>query len=175
MIHARLTAIYEDLLFPADAIVLGQNAADFQSRVSQCNETANSLASFLVECPSIDSVYYPNLVSTSDLYERYRRQHGGYGYLLSILFKEPESAVLFYNILDICKGPSIGANFSLALPYAQLVHYFELDWAESQGVGKHIVRLSVGLESHAELLDRITAALREVARYEEAHIEAIDL
>lgn len=57
------------------------------------------------------------------------------------------------------KGPSIGTNFSLALPYAQLSHVFDLDWAESQGIPKHIVRLSVGLESEDELVKCVSRAL----------------
>lgn len=74
--------------------------------------------------------------------------------------------MVFYDNLDICKGPNLGANFSLALPYAQLSHVHELDWAESQGVPKHIVRISVGLETEAVLVDRVRDALKEVQRHE---------
>lgn len=120
----------------------------------------------IANCPSVQSIYYPKLVSTAHLYERYRRANGGYGFLFSILFHKPASAVVFYDNLDICKGPNLGANFSLALPYAQLSHVHELDWAESQGLPKHIVRISVGLETEAVLVDRVRDALKEVQRHE---------
>jgi cystathionine gamma-synthase len=105
-------------------------------------------------------------MSTAHLYERYRRPNGGHGYLLSFLFRNPVSAVVFYDSLDICKGPNVGTNFSLALPYAQLSHALELDWAESQGVPRHIVRISVGLELEELLIARIDDALLEVEKFE---------
>jgi cystathionine gamma-synthase len=158
--------MYEDLLFPGDAMVLERNSATFSLRVRQCSATALALVQLLTKCPFVQTVYYPKVVPTAPLYERYRRPDGGYGYLLSILFSKPASAVVFYNSLDICKGPNVGTNFSLALPYAQLSHVHELDWAESQGVPKHIVRISVGLEAEETLIARIKDALQEVQRHE---------
>ncbi|KAE8331388.1 pyridoxal phosphate-dependent transferase [Aspergillus sergii] len=167
LIHSRLTASYEDLVFPLDAMVLAENSMDFPERVLKCNANAQVFAQMLAGCPSIDTVYYPSMTSTSHLYERYRRKGGGNGFLLSILFRNPSSAVEFYNKLDICKGPSLGTNFSLAIPYAQLAHVHELDWAESKGVPKHIVRISAGLESEVELVNRIREALLAVEQHEQ--------
>ncbi|CAG8066209.1 unnamed protein product [Penicillium salamii] len=161
-IHDRLTAGYEDILFTADAMILAQNSRDLKERVLKCNANALDLANFLAKCPSIDSVYYPTMVPTTRFYEQFRRPTGGYGYLLSVLFKDPDTAVQFYNTLDVRKGPNIGTNFTLVLPYAQLAHYYDCEWAESYGVAKHIVRISVGLESQADLVDRITQALSKV-------------
>lgn len=96
--------------------------------------------------PSVESVNYPALVPTRHLNERYRRRNGGYGYIPSIIFHDVQAAVTFYDTLDVCKGTSIGANFTLAFPYAQLVHFRELGLAEANGVPPHIVRISVGVE-----------------------------
>ncbi|KAL4734944.1 putative cystathionine gamma-synthase [Aspergillus similis] len=167
-LHQKLSSTYQDNLFPADAIVLAHNSTTFPSRVRQCNKTAQALASHIVTHPSIQSVFHPSLpsMSTAHLYERYRRPNGGYGYILSFLFRNSASAVVFYNNLDICKGPSVGTNFSLALPYAQLSHALELDWAESQGLPRHIMRITVGLEPEELLIGRIDDALLEVERFE---------
>jgi cystathionine gamma-synthase len=40
-----------------------------------------------------------------------------------------------------------------------LAHYTELDWAESCGVSRYLIRLSVGLEEPEELWQRIEKAL----------------
>ncbi|KAL4758349.1 pyridoxal phosphate-dependent transferase [Aspergillus foveolatus] len=167
-LHQKLSSTYQDNLFPADAILLAHNSTTFPSRVRQCNKTALALASHIVTHPSIQSVFHPSLPSlpTAYLYERYRRSNGGHGYLLSFLFRNPASAVVFYDCLDICKGPNVGTNFSLALPYAQLSHALELDWAESQGVPRHIMRISVGLEPEELLIGRIDDALLEVEKFE---------
>ncbi|KAJ5112957.1 hypothetical protein N7456_001491 [Penicillium angulare] len=162
-VHAKLTATYEDLLFPTEALVLAENSRDFQVRVRKSSANAQTLATFLSSHPSIESVLYPSLIPTRELYDRYRRKDGGYGYVLSLLFREPDDAIRFYDKLDMCKGPSIGTNFSLAIPYAQLAHVFDLDWAESQGIPKHIVRLSVGLESEDDLVKCVSRALEGLA------------
>ncbi|RDW90302.1 uncharacterized protein DSM5745_02077 [Aspergillus mulundensis] len=159
-LHAKLSAIYEDNLFPGDAAVLASNSRDFDARVRVCNSNALALATFLTTQPAIASVLYPPFLPTGNLYERYRRVDGGYGYVLSVVFKDPKEAVQFYDRLDMCKGPSVGTNFSLALPYAQLAHVFELDWAEEQGIPRHIVRFSVGLEREADLIECVERALR---------------
>lgn len=158
-IHTYLQGHFEDLLFPADAVVLSENCIDYPERVKRCSATARAIAHFLAAHPSIDYVNYPTLVPSREEYERYRRDGEGYGYLLSIVFREPDFAVRFFDALDIWKGPSIGTNSSIALPYSVLAHWEEQDWAAEYGVPKHIVRLSVGLESEAWLRDRVTEAL----------------
>lgn len=158
-LYTTLSGDYEDLVFPLDASVLLQNCLNFQSRVKRANSNALAIVNYLQTQELISHVNYPTTVATKDLYEEYRRPTGGYGYLLSIVFKNPENAIQFYNTIDLCKGPSCGTNFTLVLPYSQVSHAFELDWAESQGMSKHIVRISVGLEGRDALIDKLDRAL----------------
>ena len=65
----------------------------------------------------------------------------------------------FYDALRVCKGPSLGTNFTLVCPYTLLAHYDELDWAESCGVPRHLIRVSAGLEDSADLVTRFEEAL----------------
>ena len=53
----------------------------------------------------------------------------------------------FFDALAVAKGPSLGTNFTLACPYTLLAHYLETEWAETFGVEKELVRVSVGLEN----------------------------
>ncbi|KAI2787834.1 putative cystathionine gamma-synthase [Penicillium oxalicum] len=161
-IHSALVDDFEDILFPLDAEVLAQNSADFEHRILRSNRNAMAIATLMSLHPSVERIYYPKMASSAALFEKYRRDTGGYGFLLSILFRRPSSAVCFYDALDVCKGPSIGTNFTLAVPYTQLAHFKEMDWAESCGVSKCIVRISVGLENEEQLLDRIRNALQVV-------------
>jgi len=153
-------------MFPLDAKVLLRNCLDFRSRVEQASSNALAIANFLKTHPSISRVNYPTMVASAGLYERYRRCSGGYGSLISLVFRNPQSAVRFYDKIDLCKGPSFGTNFTLVLPYSQLAHAFELDWAESQGMPKHIIRISVGLEDESILIRKIDQALEEVEGFE---------
>jgi cystathionine gamma-synthase len=165
-LHAKLSSTYEDLMFPLDAKVLLRNCLDFRSRVQQASSSALAIANFLKTHHSISRVNYPTMVASAALYERYRRPGGGYGSLISLVFRNPQSAVQFYDKIDLCKGPSFGTNFTLVLPYSQLAHAFELDWAESQGMPKHIIRISVGLEDESILIRKFDQALEEVEAFE---------
>ncbi|GMF89834.1 unnamed protein product [Aspergillus oryzae] len=155
-----LTALYEDTYFPLEAMVMSQNASDFEERVKQCSASALTIANLLAKHPSVAQLYYPSLVPSRQFYDQVRRKNGGYGYLLSIVFHKPETAMRFYDVLDLCKGPSVGTNFSLAIPYSLLAHFREQDWAESEGgIDRHMVRISVGLEREEDLIARIQDAL----------------
>ena len=67
----------------------------------------------------------------------------------------------FYNALKVCKGPSLGTNFTLACPYVLLAHYNELDWAAKCGLPAHLIRVSVGLEDTKDLWRRFEKALKD--------------
>jgi cystathionine gamma-synthase len=57
--------------------------------------------------------------------------------------------------MAFCKGPSLGTVFTLADPFTLLAHFGELDWAESCGVSRHLIRLSTGLEDPEDLWQRL--------------------
>ncbi|RCI13380.1 hypothetical protein L249_0307 [Ophiocordyceps polyrhachis-furcata BCC 54312] len=161
-LRAKLNKVHhQHLIFPLDADVLLHNSLDFRARVRKANSNALAMATFLTSRDSIANVNYPTMVPSRSLYERYRRPDGGYGSLISFVFREAETAVRFYDVVHLCKGPSFGANFTLVLPYSQIAHASELDWAESQGVAKHIIRISVGLEDESVLMGKLGLALKE--------------
>jgi cystathionine gamma-synthase len=64
-----------------------------------------------------------------------------------------------YDALELCKGPNLGPEFTLASPYTMLAHYFELDWAEACGVSPNLLRLSVGNEEGALIIGALARAL----------------
>lgn len=162
-LHARLTEAhrkhYENLLWHEDAAILLENAQDFLPRMAQMNETTEALCDWLKAHPAVASVNYPKYVD-SEAYNAIRRRGGGYGGLFSMVLKNPEATTArFHDALRVTKGPSLGTNYTLVCPYTLLAHYKELDWAESCGVSRWIVRVSVGLEDTADLIARFDAAL----------------
>jgi cystathionine gamma-synthase len=74
-------------------------------------------------------------------------------------------APVFYDALDVAKGPGFGTNFTLACPYTILAHYHELDWAESCGVDPNLVRIWVGLDPAEHLVETFSAALNAVSAH----------
>ncbi len=138
--------------------MLAQYSTDFAQRLQQINRTAERVCEFCRSHPAIAEVYYPKF-RTSAQYAAFQRPGSGYGGLFSLLLREPETnAQPFFDALPISKGPNLGTYFSLSCPFTLLAHYQELDWAESCGVSRYLIRISVGLEEPEDLIDRIEQA-----------------
>ncbi|OAQ88597.1 PLP-dependent transferase [Purpureocillium lilacinum] len=160
-LRAALAARHEDTFFPLDVLVLRANSADFEARVAAASDNARRVAEQLRGHPLVDEVLYPWGSPSQERYDRFRRSRpgGGYGFLLSVRFREPDAAVAFHDALELAKGPSFGTNFTLACPYTVLAHYSELEWAGQFGVPAHLVRISVGVEDPEVLRVAIGKAL----------------
>lgn len=160
-LRSILDAQHEELLWGEDARVLGEQAKGFPERMRQHNANGLAFAERLRKHPAIERVWYPKW-EFSEAYEAVRRPGGGYGALVTFLPRNAETASpRIFDRLPICKGPSLGTVFTLACPFTLLAHYTELDWAESCGVSRYLIRLSVGLEDPDELWARLAPALEE--------------
>jgi cystathionine gamma-synthase len=152
-------AQHEELLFGEDAVVLEAQALGFRERMKRHNQNGLLLAERLRRHPAVERVWYPKW-EFNEAYEGVRRADGGWGALLTFLPKNGEStAPGIYDRLELCKGPSLGTVFTLACPFTLLAHYTELEWAESCGLSRYLIRLSVGLEDPEELWRRLDRAL----------------
>jgi len=145
-------------LFARDALVLEVNSRHWRERVRATDENAAELVEWLRERPEVERVWHPS-TECRDFYDAVRRDDGGYGSLISFVLRDGTSAAEpFYDALRICKGPSLGNDFSLLCPYTLLAHYGELEWAAERGVASHLLRISVGLEEPDDLRQRFEEA-----------------
>ncbi len=103
----------------------------------------------------VEKVYFPKY---DDNYISIMKGKDNYGNLLSFTLKEKEETPVFFDALSICKGPSLGTNFTIACPYTLLAHYSELDVVEKYGVSRWLIRVSVGLENISYLLNEFDVA-----------------
>jgi cystathionine gamma-synthase len=153
-------AHHEELLWGEDAAVLDSQARSFPERMIRHNQSGLLLAERLRRHPSVERVWYPKW-EFSEAYEAVRRPSGGWGSLVSFLPRNAMTkAPRVYDNLAVCKGPSFGTVFTLACPFTLLAHFNELDWAESCGVSRYLIRISVGLEDPEDLWQRLDSALQ---------------
>jgi cystathionine gamma-synthase len=158
-LKAIAAELHEELLWHEDAEVLSANLSSFPERMQRHNYNGLLIAERLREHPAIEQVWYPKW-SFGDAYEAVRRPEGGWGSLVTFLPKNAASrSPVIYDNLAVCKGPSLGTDFTLACPFTLLAHYTELEWAEACGVPRDLIRISVGLEEPEELWQRIERAL----------------
>jgi cystathionine gamma-synthase len=151
---------YEDNYWAEDAVFMERNSRDFITRIGRVNVNAEAIAERLQNSPLVKQVYYPKYSPSRPNYDACRNPNGGYGGLLSVTFQHLEQAILFFDALQVHKGPSLGTNFTLACPYTVLAHYAEMDWTAQWGVEPDLVRLSVGLEDTQELITIVDEALK---------------
>ncbi|MFM9963877.1 MAG: PLP-dependent transferase [Planctomycetaceae bacterium] len=155
---------FEDIFYHADAIVLEHNSRDVAERIPKINANAARLCEFLVEQPEVADVWYPARVDRAN-YERHLRPGGGFGGLFSVVLRDAAAKTeRFYDALQIAKGPNLGTSFTLCCPFTILAHYRELDFAESCGISRHLIRVSVGAEDSDWQIERFAEALRDCQR-----------
>jgi cystathionine gamma-synthase len=154
---------YEDTYWPEDVMFLERNSRDFVSRIDRINANAEAICDVLRESPLVKTIFYPKYNESRANYEACRLPNGGYGGLISVVLRRPEQAVAFYDAIETAKGPSLGTNFTLTSPYVLLAHYQELDWAESFGVERDLIRISVGLEETEHIVNVFKDALKVAA------------
>ncbi|KAK1231666.1 Cystathionine gamma-synthase [Marasmius sp. AFHP31] len=176
-IRTHLDSTFVDDLYSEDAVVLEFNSRDFHSRVRTINANAVAVASFLrsrsrsfqsesseAKGLAIANVLFPKWVSREN-YDKCKRpcaDSNNFGYLVSVTFVSVEASRAFYDALECVKAPTIGTNFTLAVPYAILAHYNELSEVKNYGIDETLVRLSVGTEELDVIMGYLQRAL-EVA------------
>jgi len=167
---------FEDNLYSEDALVLERNSAKFDDRIRRINRTTAAVIDFLRKDDLIEQINSPLIHDTTWGETRYKSDDpttsyhpamtapqsagGGFGGLFSFVLRRPQQTTpIFFDALRVSKGPSLGNNFTLACPYTLLAHYTELDWAESVGINRNLLRVSVGCEDSQELCKRFADAL----------------
>lgn len=162
-LRALLERVNPEPLRGEDAAVVLEGCRSFPDRMARHNAHGLWIAEQLRRHPAVARVWYPRW-ECAEAYDSVRRPGGGWGALITFLTHDAaRTAPLIYDRLEVCKGPSLGTVFTLACPFTLLAHYQELDWAESCGVPRYLIRLSVGLEDPQELWNRLQRALAAVA------------
>lgn len=156
-----LGAHNDNELWTADAIALEEHSRDFAERVRAMSKNSAALYKFLTAHPAVGSVYH-SMNDTQGVYDYFMKPGGGHCPLLSFVLKDKSKTPEFYDSLEFCKGASLGTNFTLVGPYTMLAHYDELEWAESCGVSRYLIRVSCGTEPESVMIERMKRALDQL-------------
>ncbi|TFC75876.1 cystathionine gamma-synthase [Cryobacterium cheniae] len=143
---------------PMDAWLTVRGIKTLSVRMDRHCSNAQAIAEHLQDHPAIDRVYYPGL-STHPGHELAKKQMSGFGGMLSISFvggaaaarSFAESTHLF-QLAESLGGVESLVNYPSEMTHAS-VRGTELEVADN------IIRLSVGIEDVADLIDDIDRAL----------------
>lgn len=136
-------------------------------RMEKQAENAKEVADFLARHPKVEKVYYLGHISERDErnYRIYKEQCGCAGAMISFDIKGGEAeAFKFLNSLKLMKlAVSLGSTESLAEHPASMTHSdIAVEEQKLMHITDKLVRLSIGVEHHSDIIWDIEQALEKV-------------
>lgn len=134
-------------------------------RIERTGANALALARWLEASPLVAAVHYPGLASHAQ-HERAAGLFRGFGSLLSFETVEGIDPHDLLNALQIViKSSHLGDNRTLALPAARTI-FWEMGepMRQSMGIAESLIRVSVGIESLADLLQDFEQAFKTLEK-----------
>src|SRR6218665_559244 len=124
--------------------------AGYENRVKKVSENTRILYGYLKNQSFIKEIYSVAHEDSAANFAKIRKSEEAFPGLLSVVFDKDLAS--YYDRLPLAKGPSLGTEFTLAMPYVYLAHYENLKTDEgrrklkSLGINPELLRLSVGIE-----------------------------
>lgn len=146
---------------PHDAWLINMGLKTLAIRMERHCRNALEIAHWLEQHPKVERVYYPGLPSHPQK-ELAERQMNGFGGIISFTVKGGlESAQQVLDHVVLCTlAVSLGCVDSLIQhPYTMTHNVVPEDVKNALGISKGLVRLSVGIEDAADIMDDLDMAL----------------
>lgn len=150
---------------PFDSFLTLRGVRTLHARMRQHEENANRIARALAAHPAVQRVYYPGL-ETHPGHALACRQQQGFGGMVSFEIAGGLDAVRAFveNLRLFSLAESLGGVESLVChPHSMTHAAVDPETLEAAGIGRTLVRLSVGVEAGDDLLDDVLSALEAAA------------
>jgi O-acetylhomoserine (thiol)-lyase len=149
-----------------DAHRIAVGAETLGLRMRRVCDNALALAQWLEQQPQVARVYYPGLASHAQHERAARVFDGGFGPIMGFELREGIDTLAFLDALQLVIVSShLADNRTLAIPVAQTI-YYEMgpERRAEMGIADGLIRLSVGIEDVADLIDDFSHALGQVGQ-----------
>jgi cystathionine gamma-synthase len=151
---------------PFDSFLTLRGIRSLHARMRVHGENTAHIVEFLKQHPQVQRVYYPGLEGNPG-HEIARRQQAGFGAMLSFELAGGESAIgAFLSGLEcFTLAESLGGVESLIAHPASMTHAGMDESARLRaGISSALLRVSVGIEDHADLVADLRAGLERAAK-----------
>jgi cystathionine beta-lyase len=153
------------ILAPFDSWLLIRGIETLHLRIRQHCTSAQSIAAFLQQHPSVNKVYYPGLKSHPN-HKIAKQQAKGFGGIVSFSLKNDteQAACSFCTSTKLFKlAESLGGIKSLLSHPASMTHKtIPAEKRKAAGVSDSLIRLSVGLEDAEDLINDLEKAFSKI-------------
>ena len=136
-------------------------------RVMAQNKNAKKIAKFLDGHVAIRKVNYPGLKSHPQ-YKLAKKQMNGFGAMLSFELVEgidPKQFLSALKLIKVCMSLG-GVESTMILPTETSHKLLSKKERENQGIKSNLIRFSLGIENHQDLIDDIEQAIVKVFKGE---------
>lgn len=151
----EIVSNYGASLSPFEAWLTSRGLKTLALRMERQCDNAREVANFLKQHPAVKTVYYPSEESTS-FFARQKQ-----GAMVSFTLADERSIYDFYRALEWIKfAPSLaGVETSVSHPVTTSHRAFTEEQRQATGITMGLVRLSVGIESAADIIEELDRAL----------------
>lgn len=163
-LHARFDLIRKStgtIQAPFDAWLTLQGVKTLPLRIRQHSENALTVAQFLETHPQVSQIHYPGLASFPQ-YELAQDQQASGGALIAFELKGgTEAGIALMNSVKLCSlAENLGSAETLITHPASMTHgSVPKEQRKAAGITDGLVRLSVGLEDSADIINDLAQAL----------------
>lgn len=132
-------------------------------RVNKQNENALKVADYLSNHEKVNAVQYPGLKTHPD-YELSNKQMKGFGGMLSFELSSLDEAILFTRKIKLIKSAMSlgGVESTICSPSLTSHSKISRDEREKLGIFDGLLRFSVGIEDHNDIINDLKQALSQI-------------
>ena len=141
---------HADMPYIKDIQRMALQIQNYESRMKIISSNTKELVEYFKTAPFIDEIFYCLNPKYATNYQKLMIDEKCYTGIISVTFKKDFKEV--YDSLNFAKGPSLGTEFTLLMPYTYLAHYDLLtskegnNFLEKIGLPINLLRISVGCE-----------------------------
>lgn len=145
-----------DPVYIRDIQRLAYEIKDYEPRVKKVASNTKKLVEYFKTCSYIDNIYYCFDETNKDTYSQTIINEDAYTGIVSVTFNKPLKEI--YDKLNFAKGPSLGTEFTLLMPYTYLAHWDLIiseqgnKFLDEIGLPIDLLRISIGIEPIEEII-----------------------
>lgn len=136
---------------------LATQITGYEKRVKSISSNTKKLVEYFKTCSYIKDIYYCLNAENKANYSQTMKDENSLTGIISLTFTKPFKEV--YDKLNFAKGPSLGTEFTLLMPYTYLAHWDLIqskkgnEFLKEIGLPIDLLRISVGVENINEIIN----------------------
>ncbi len=142
---------------------MAKEIVNYEKRVKKISQNTKELIEFLPTLPYVSKIYSCLDKENFENYKKLMIDENSFCGIVSIYIEKDFEKI--YDNLNFAKGPSLGTEFTLLMPYTYLAHYDLItsksgkEFLKKIELPKNLIRISVGVENIDDIKNEFSRIL----------------